>query len=352
MLKKQTIYALIGLLLCSTSVMAGNWADKIQLKGFMSTTYQQTDSNNSFNGEDLAGISEDGAWNNTKLGINLMIPINDKITVATQFLSTLEGVENFNTHLDWAIMSYRLSEDLQVRAGKIKFPTGIVNEYRDVGNSYPWISTPVLFYSTEALGTTNTSESYVGISGLAEYYLGDTLVSVDLFGGENEGEELYLRKLLGAKFLLNWDDAVTFQTTYYRGEVVKEQGLVTHNGQIHSNLAFGLNFDLSNVIGYAEWAKTNTEDDTTSGTSWYATLGYQIDDWLPHVTYQNLEKGLDTTAEQKQNMTTFGLRYDLFDNADLKFEYSMIKTDVGQGLFADPVDGNVNMYGVAFDLVF
>ena len=357
MVRKKILYGLSSILLCSTHLVAANWADSIQLKGFMSTTYQQTDSNASFNGEGLAGITKDGAWNGTKLGINLSIPLNSKISVSTQFLSILEGAENYNTHLDWAIMAYQLTDELQVRAGKIKFPTGIVNEYRDVGNSYPWISTPVLFYSTELLGTTNTSEAYTGVSGLYEYYLDDTLLSVDIFGGENEGEELYLRKLLGTKLLVNWDDSVNFQATYYRGEVVdRAEDLDVYKGKIHSNIALGLNFDMYDFIGYAEWAQTDTQVDETSGTSWYTTLGYQIGDWLPHATYQALDKGKDTTEEQHQNMITGGLRYDLFDNADIKFEYSRINTTKGTGLFDDSFDPakdeNVNLYSVAFDLVF
>ena len=350
--KKKLLWTLSGVLLCSTQLFGSNWADNIQLKGFMSTVYQQTDSNTSFNGEGLAGVSEDGAWNGTKIGINLSTAVNDRIRLSTQFFSTLEGKENYNTHLDWAIVAYKLTNDLQLRFGKIKFPTGIVNEYRDVGNSYPWIHTPVLFYSTELLGTTNTSEAYTGLSALYEHYIDDTLISVDVFGGENEGEELYLRKLLGTKLLVNWDDVVNVQATYYRGEVVREEGVPQHDGQIHSNLALGMNFDWNSIIGYAEWAKTDTQDDATSGTSWYTTLGYQMDNWLPHITYQSLNKGKNTTNEQKQRMTTFGLRYDLYDNADVKVEYSRIKTLTGTGLFDDETDKNVNMFAVAFDLVF
>ncbi|MDF1884369.1 hypothetical protein JHD49_10490, partial [Sulfurimonas sp. SAG-AH-194-C21] len=336
---------------------SANWADTVQLKGFMSTAYQKTDTKTSFNGEGLAGINEDGVFNGTKLGINLTIPINNKITVATQFLSILEGAENYNTHLDWAIISYKLTDELQFRAGKIKFPTGILNEYRDVANSYPWISTPVLFYSTEAIGPRNTSESYTGVSGLGEYYIEDTLISLDIFTGEVEAEEMYLRQLIGAKLFLNWDDTLNLQATYYQGEMVRMAGMVMTNSAIHSNYAFGMNLDWNNIIAYAEWAKTDTQDDTTSGTSWYTTLGYQIDDWLPHITYQSLERGIGSTDEHLQNMTTLGLRYDLFDNADVKFEYSYINTPTGAGLFEDETfnpttDKNVNMFGVAFDLVF
>jgi len=352
----KILYSAVALALCSTQAFSANWADKIQLKGFMSTVYQITDSNTSFNGEELAGISDKGNFNNTKLGINLTVPVNDKISVATQFFSALEGENNYNTHLDWATMSYKLTDEFQVRAGKIKFPAGIVNEYRDVGNSYPWISTPVLFYSVEGFGPRNTNEAYTGLSAVYELYLGDTLLSFDTFGGEFEGEALYLRQLAGVKALLNWDDIVNAQVTYYRGEIVELEGVTQNDGKIHSNLAVGLNFDYEDIIGYAEWAKTDTQVDETSSMSWYTTLGYQIGDWLPHATYQTLKRGTGTDEATIQHMTTVGLRYDLFDNADIKFEYSYINTPKGAGLFEETYneksDENTNMYAVAFDLVF
>ena len=356
------------MLLASSQLVAANWADKVKFNGFMTTAYHKTDTKTSFNGEDVSaegtgGITEDGSFNGTKLGLNLTIPVNERITVATQFLSIMEGKNNYNTHLDWAIMSYRVTDELQVRAGKIKFPTGIVNEYRDVGNSYPWIAAPILFYSTEAFGPNNTSESYTGVSGLYEYSLDDTLITAEVLGGEMEGEELYLRNLIGAKLSLNWDDTVNFQATYYRGDMVKmgtPAGIMIVNPRrAHSNLAFGMNADWENIIVYAEWAQTGTEQESTDGTSWYTTLGYQIDDWLPHVTYQSLDKGKNTANETHTNMITAGLRYDLFDNADIKFEYSHINTPKGPGLFEGTAgidladkDKNVNMFDVAFDLVF
>ena len=94
-----------------------------------------------------------------------------------------------------------------------------------------------------------------------------------------------------------------------------------------------MNFDWNDIIGYAEWAKTDTQDDVTSGLSWYTTLGYQIGDFLPHITYQELLKGADTDEEQLQRMATAGLRYDLYDEADIKIEYSRINRPKGQGPF-------------------
>ena len=345
---KKIITYLIGACLLPSVVSAENWADNINVSGFMSAKYQQSDEENVDTTFD--GINKDGSFSGTSLGINMIAPVSEKITLATQLFSTKEE-NNYGTHLDWAIASYSLSEDIQLRAGKIKFTTGLVSEYVDVGNSYPWINAPKMFYTEDADGPNTTREAYSGASFLMEKSIDDLVILVDIYTGEMELESMTVKKLKGAKLKFNYDDMLNFQVTYYEGLMRDASPMM--EGKIHSNIAMGMNLDWNNIIAYAEVSQTDMELDSLNGTSGYATLGYQIDDYLPHITYQFFEKGDGTTNEQKQNMITVGMRYDLADSADMKFEYSKIDTVTGECLFSsEPTNENTNMIGIAFDLVF
>jgi len=347
------ISSLLLVSLCSSPAVAENWADRINLTGFTSAKFQLIDEGSYFNGDKNTGIGEDGSWRGTMLGLNLTIPVSDRITIASQFLSTQED-NNYALHLDWGFVAVGLTDEVKFRAGKLKFPTGMVNEYVSVGNAYPWITPPRLFYSEDINGPNITREAYTGADALWEFSSDDINVSMDFFGGEIKLDEMNVRKMGGVKLALDLDEEITFQASYYRGTMRNTTGHMSiMEGRIHSNFSLGMHVDWNNIIGYTEWGATDMQTEAMDGTSWYTSWGYQMDNWLPHLTYQQFEKGKDSTSPQKQKMITAGLRYDLSDTVDLKFEYSIIKTDKGQGLFnSTPLDDNVNMFGIAIDAVF
>ena len=339
--------------LCSSPALADNWADRINMTGFMSAKYQQVDEKKTyFNGDLHSGIGSDGSFRGTMLGINLTAPISDRISVASQILATQED-DNYVAHLDWGFIVLDMTDEFRIRAGKLKFPVGIVNEYVSVGNAYPWITPPMMFYTEGTYGANITREAYSGASALWEHSSGDINMSADLFAGEIAMGETLVRNLAGAKLYIDWNEEFSFQANYNRGTMRNTPQMTSMEGVAHTTVALGMRVDWNDIIGYTEWADTDMETEIMNGSSWYTTWGYQIGDWLPHLTYQYFEKGVNSASPQEQRMVTAGLRYDLSDAADIKFEYSIINTEKGKGLFKDaPSDDTTNKVGVAIDVVF
>jgi len=347
----------------SSQTMAENWADKVTIGGFASAVYQVSDQATQFNGE--SGVTEDGAFQGTRMGININARLDDNLTLFSQLLATQED-NDYRTDLDWAFISYKAGNEWQLRAGKIKFPAGLVNEYVSVGTLYPWIAPPALFYSADMAGPQVTREAYTGFSAVWERNLGDWTVSSDIYAGEvslppfkAEATSTLLstytvRKLTGLTLKADWNDTFQLQATTFSGTMdIPDRPPM--DGEKHSSTLVGAKMDWNNIVGYAEWADVKMGSAKMgAGTSWYTTLGYRIDRWLPNITYQYFDKGLDTAdLKQEQNMTTYGVKYALTRNASLKFEYSTIETVQGQGLFAGPVvDKSSDMYGVAIDVTF
>ncbi len=366
--KFQRYVALCGVAITtmslSWSTQAANWADRTQINGFMSARYSVSDDPLFFHGGRTDnGINEDGSFHGTKLGLNITSRVTDRLTVASQLFSSIEE-EGYATHLDWAFARYALTDELAVRAGKIKYPVGLVNEFVDVGVTYPWIEAPLVIYSESQSGAQATREAYTGADLLWNRYLGDWSLGGDLFAGQVDLNGMTIKTMKGLTANATWDDAVTLQASWYRGDMMPDDptsmmGMMMDEKE-HSATLVGAKVDWNNIVGYAEWADVSMDVKNMMGVSimdsksWYVTLGYRFKGRiLPHYTYQQWEQGDGNGHE----IATLGVAYTVSPNLVLKLENSTIKTD-GAGLFVDDMDmaaspgGDVNMTSIAVDVVF
>ncbi|VAW78655.1 hypothetical protein MNBD_GAMMA12-2422, partial [hydrothermal vent metagenome] len=180
--KKLLIAAVSSYSFISQPIMAADWTENITIKGFASAVYQISDDPVFFNGDcqrtisgvsqnpcDAAapagglpgtvngitsaegGINEDGSFRRTRIGLNINARVNDNTTVQTQFM-VLEEASEYKMILDWGFISIDLNEKNSIRAGKLKMPVGLVNEFQNVGFALPWIEAPQLFYTTQFNG--------------------------------------------------------------------------------------------------------------------------------------------------------------------------------------------------------
>ena len=348
----------LGATLASPVVLAADWTERTNVSGFYSSRYSVTDEKAYFHGDSDTGINEDGSFQGTKLGLTVTSQVNDDLSVAVLLMSA-DDHEGYATHVDWAFASFRLSDEFTLRTGKIKFPVGLVNEYVDVGVTYPWINAPLLLYSEETAGAQATREAYTGASLLWEGYVGDWTLGGDLFFGQVDLEGMTVKGTLGVTARANWNDAVELQASSYEGEMKTDPGspLAMMNDRAHSARLIGVKVDWHNIVAYAEAAKV--EMDVTmmgvrTGDSdvWYATLGYRMGKFLPHITRQDWERG----NGDNHQMSTLGLAYSFTDAVVLKLEQSRITTNnfaTQLGLFESaPASGSVNMTSLAVDVIF
>lgn len=348
---------LIGCATTSGQAVAAGWADRISIGGFASTNYSRTDSEIPFNGPENIGHDDKGSWSGTRVGLNVNATINKRFRFASQFFSS--KTEDFALHINWAFGDLTLTDELNLRTGKIKFPVGLVNEYADVGYAMPWINAPAVIYSE--LGAPNgpqmTRESYTGASLLGNFGAGDWTLGADLFGGEVALEGSDVRELGGLSLTADWDDVAFFQVSGYQGTMrgIDNPMMSTMEGVKHRGLLYGVRADWNDIILYAERGDITMGDlATMKATSWYTTVGYQMGKLLPHLTYQSYEQGKGSAQEDQQNTITLGLRWDFMPSVALKAELSQINTDKGVGLFpqGSTPPGTVNMIGFGLDTVF
>ena len=338
---------------------ASNWSDKVRVSGFASANYYLTDDPAPFNGEAGNGHDDQGSFSGTRFGLNIRAKVNDRFSFASQFFATKEE-DNYVTHVDWAFGTMKLTDDLDLRVGKLKFPVGLVNEYADVGYAYPWLQGPQSVYS--AMGPPNgpqvTREAYTGASLLWEVPKDDWTFSSNFFGGEIGLEGTNVRELAGITVKADWDEQLFFQFSSYSGTMrnVEIEGYPimseTMEGAKHKVFSLSAKADINNYLFMFEFADVEMGDiKPMKAKTWYATLGYQIDNLLPYISLENYQQG--DPVDDDQQTIALGLRWDIYSDVAVKFQLSKITLDRGLGLFTEqPEDDTVNMIGIGIDTIF
>lgn len=368
-MNKTLRFVVATLMLCSGSAFAGV-EDNIKIGGFASAAYAVSDSEDAYSER----IDEDGSWDETRLALNISAKISNKLSFAGQIL--MAGRENnFDAHADWAFGRYKFSDTTSVLFGKIKYPSTLFSEFYDVGYLYPWSSTPQELYNLEVGGSGAVYESVKGASLLFTMMPDEIEYVFQPFVGNADMEDGTMKKLVGFMVGANGDN-FQVKVGYNKGEFHPggghgDGGEEGEEGVFHDfddetpdkeTWNFGASGELGNLVGYVEYARIKYDGfsglDTDAG---YATLGYRINKFLPHITFASFEQ--DNGREQES--VTLGVKYALTDNASLKLDWSVIDTqppeeDDGEGwhgieatgLFFDGTDDEVNIVYLTLDVLF
>ena len=318
------------------------------------------------------GITQDVTFEtDTRFGIQMTSEVSDNMSVVAQLLgSGTHG--NFDAVIEWAYADYEFADWISLRAGKIKQPVYLVNDYVEVGYAYPWIRPPVeVYYLNNPLNTVNGMELLLSFKlgpGYLSFqpYLGSNRDDIPSTGGTAyfEAENIYGidMKYSGRGYTVHASNFTCDVKTFgsFTRSTDPAYGIpgnavdVDINGKGQCRVtAAGLNLDLADVVVYAEWTDRTTKDTLSRAfgdqNAWYATLGYRMGKWLPHLTFASIDgeastlspgavgpTGVDCSATPQfcfnfpvaiQTSVTAGLRYEVNDSADLKIEYSVVDVE-------------------------
>jgi hypothetical protein len=114
---------------------------EVQVHGFVSEGAFWTTSN------DYIGSSADGSLKLFEAGFNLSSEVADRLRVGLQVFARDFGDFADPPRLDWAFLDYRWRSELGLRAGIIKMPFGLYNEYTDIDSARLPILMPQSMYS-------------------------------------------------------------------------------------------------------------------------------------------------------------------------------------------------------------
>lgn len=345
------------------------------------------------------GITNDITFEtDTRFGLQISSDIADNASVVAQILG--RGVDqNFNAVVEWAYVDYEFNKYVSLRAGKIKQPVYLVNDYVEVGYAYPWIRPPVeVYYLNNPLNTVNGAEV------LLSFPIGKGQLSFQPYLGSNRddipgGNGAYFEAegIVGIDVKFAAPGYLMHASSFHCREVNTFGGLtnvptrfgfnvdvnLTGQGQCDVS-AVGLNLDLANVVFYAEWTKRTTDKELSrpfgDTEAWYTTVGYRFGKWLPHITFASIEGKTSTFSPLAvtctgpcdpdgpgpaptypagtelmnfpvpvQTSVTAGLRYEVNDSAALKIEYSVVDVSTDSSKIDHPFGINYGLFDANFE---
>lgn len=415
-------------------LLVGAQAQAVQFDGFLTAgaAIHDDENKNRYIGSlgDRGVIDDVSFETDTRFGLQISSDIAENMDVVAQILGT--GVNgNFDAIVEWAYIDYELNKNVSVRAGKIKQPVYLVNDYVEVGYAYPWIRPPVeVYYLNNPLNTVN------GVEFLFQLPVGPGSLQLQPYFGSNRDD---IPNTSGQGFF-EAENIVGLDIKYAgRGYSVHAShfecdvkifgfvpGIQTGFGfDVDLNLggsagktgecevdSVGFNFDIRNLVVYAEWQERTTTDGLSQPfgdqDAWYTTVGYRMGKWMPHITFASIDGkysdfglssgsgavecgealGCDTTPIggpgvvpqgtgllnfpiSIQTSVTAGLRYELNDSAALKIEHSVVDVEndfaeitssgnplgINFGLFDTTFTGappteKVGITSIALDIIF
>lgn len=241
--------------------------------------------------------------NESLFAVQLMSDLGEKLSITAQLMG--RGAEDFKAEFEWAFLSYQLTDQIRINAGRLRTPFYKYSDYRDVGYAYDWLRVPQSVYG---LGFDN-------IEGVSLYYtsqLGSLDSSVQLIAGTYDGDasisgtevNAEIKDVVGATWELS-QDWFSVRAAYLFGKVTVGAEQV----QLQPGVTFGDFFAGLNAAGFGSLVNAidiNEEDGSFLG------LGFNIDknDWLFSGEYTEVKVDNSFIADQKNFYLSFGHRFD------------------------------------------
>ncbi|PCK07157.1 MAG: hypothetical protein COA42_15695 [Alteromonadaceae bacterium] len=351
------------------SVVGGKTTNTSKLASGASSTYQVDPT--------LSGM-RDAIYNDklsfrpdTNFGLQLLANLSDGLAITAQLTS--RGGNDFEMEAEWLYVSYSVTPQFIVNAGRQRMPLYLYSDYLDVGFAYHWLRAPIEVYG-EGISV------YEGISGLYNNYIGDWDYEIQAYvgAGHNETAVIGDTALIDAKGLIATisNDWLKFRASAHGAEgwvdvsalPAPAQLMGEDNPQDFLFKSVGLFIDPGSYFVGAEFTTLEFDEFAQSGStgvtfdfreSWMVTAGVRIGEFTPHVTLSNRVITLSDHAvpalndlEQSSETTIVGLRYDFHPKAALKVEYTSAKDTSDDALTAGGKKLEVDVLSAGIDFIF
>lgn len=131
-------------LACCAGALPALELGTVELHGFISQGYLETNRNEFIDG------SDEGSFAFSEAALMVMAQPVDRLRIGAQLFARRFGENDQNDELvlDWAYGDYRMHDLLGVRLGKVRMPKGLYNEIQDVDAARTSILLPQSVYNT------------------------------------------------------------------------------------------------------------------------------------------------------------------------------------------------------------
>ena len=373
MKRPQVLWGLLALLSQPCSAIDYSWS------GYGTAGYTRTDSayvyerfasrSGSFKRDSILAVQAnaefDQHWN---------------LTIQPVLAPSTRDDQKLEASLPWAFLSYRPSNDLLLRAGKMRMPMYLYSESLNIGVSYDFMHLPTEVYSTAP------TNDYTGLSFTKTWGLSAGELSLDGFAGntklairQTHGQSGDLRTQSGGMMLnLHRDEdiyRIGIQQAYIDiSNIGMSSGGAPLNNQLTPKIdtqVYLLGADIAldehfRLIG--ELARRHAKNLQTPKNSLgnYLSLQRKSGPWTPYFTIARLltdqasrqATGFGSHDYDDQGSLSLGTAYALSPNSKLKAEWMRVNVRGGSTLFDRAANGDainhqsLNLYSLSYNFAF
>ncbi|MCV2362769.1 hypothetical protein LNV23_04805 [Paucibacter sp. DJ1R-11] len=283
------------------------------------------------------------------LGLQGTLHLNDKLSATMQVLSRPNN-DHYQPSVDWAYVSYALSDELTLQAGRKRIPLYYYSDFLYIGTAYPWVRPAPDVYGWPIYAYDGANLAY------SRQVFGKWTLDANVWaGGFNYPNNPYDTKIyFGDRTDERWRRIVGAYATLSDGEIsarlmmmsfkndqktIKADGSTTINldGYKTDIMGLSLNYDGRSLILRSELNKF--KQDVSGYTYNYFLLGagYKLGDWTGMYTisrYRTEENAFGAAIEGRRTKT-LALRWDFNKNLALKAQYDLSEDQSKYNFFGD-----------------
>jgi hypothetical protein len=352
-----------------------------------------------------AGHSSDwSAEVDSRLGLQLTADLTPHFSGVVQVISEQQYNGSYQPAIEWANVTYDVTPNMSLRAGRVMLPIFMSSEYRKVGYALPWVRPPQEVYGS--VPVTNVD----GIDVSYRLRFGDVNNTLRATYGQKNAKFPYIdangdratgdiesRESLTIGNKLEWDDVSLFASYTQLRLTIEEFTPFFDTYRLFGPLgaaiadrydvedkrfevvSLGASFDRGDWFVMGEWTQTESRTFLADSRGWYVTGGYRFGAVTPYLTYarrrfhsststpglsqpgtEQLDAMLNSFLgyQPQQTSLSLGMRWDFAHNMSLKAQFDHMNHEAGSSGYLvnsqpgyEP-GGSVNLFSLALDFVY
>ncbi|MCH8497884.1 MAG: hypothetical protein LAT63_05375 [Marinobacter sp.] len=340
----------------------------VRFNGFLSTGYARADNDVGFD-----GVTEKTRVNDLSLfALQGTFRVSDKSQAVVQIVG--RGADDWEPVVEWAYLSHRPTNNLQVRAGKMRLPFFMYSDSLEVGYAQPWVRPPEAVYGPIAI------TSYVGADATYTFNFDGSSLNAQVFTGFTDEEgtvgNAELRNLGG--ITLQWTDftwtlravAATAETTI---DATNSLGTFLATADRGNFYGIGAGYDDGSLQIIGEVTRVEVDNLFADTDSAYLSVGYRFGTVTPYAKVGWIESKDDKVRQgvsfaggmvpanfldTRRDEYSLGARWDITPGVALKADWTHarnFRTDPGgldQAFVRSTGTNSTNVYTFKLDSAF
>lgn len=297
--------------------------------------------------------------NESLIALQFTADLQEKLSVTGQLIG--RGAESYDAGFEWAYISYHLTDQVKLNAGRIKTPFYKYTDFVDVGYTYDWMRVPQAVYNL----------NFTSLDGVSLYYTSEFLgfdSSVLLNVGSNDGNPEINGNIVQGKlrdgYAMTWElsrDFVALRLAHLGGELTMSDPQLNGFADILTQAGFGdladsllldedrakfygvaLTLDKNDWIFVSEVTQTKLADTLVADRrAYYASLGHRFGAVTPFISFEHINNSAKSEIYQdippqvpfyaplvgavesfkvKTEVWNLGMRYDFHPSAAFKVQ--------------------------------